>query len=470
MTSSTWSEPRAPGSEPNSPSPRDPSPSGRPETVGSRHPLTISGDDVLLAILLGATAVAWWPMLVALRGPRPLHLVPLVAHVAGMLAGYGVVVLIALMARSPILERGVGADRLARWHASGGRMVVGLVVVHAWAAVASWAESHRENNVVATREVLSLPGLMFATIGTVVLLVVAAASVRAARRKLSYETWHALHLLTYVAVALAFVHELAGPDLAGYRIIQVGWALLYAQVFSMVLRHRILTPLRQAGRHRLRVIAVRTEGPGVVSLEIEGQHLDELEAESGQFFRWRFLTPDHWRTAHPFSLSAPPTNDRLRLTVKALGDGSSGLQRIEPGTWIVAEGPYGAMTARRRTRADVLLIAGGVGITPMRALFETLPLEQGQNLTLIYRARGPEHVVFRSELDAIAHWRGANVHYLIDDDPHCLTAPGLLHLVPDLAQRDVYLCGPPPMSVAVRAELARAGLALEHLHEERFAW
>jgi predicted ferric reductase len=302
------------------------------------------------------------------------------------------------------------------------------------------------------------------------LVAVGVASARAARRRLSYERWHAVHLLTYVAVALSFLHQLAGPDLAGHRVLQVAWALLYVHVFGLLLRYRVITPLRQAARHRMRVAAVVAEGPGVVSIVVEGRHLDELEAEAGQFFRWRFLTPDHWLNAHPFSLSAPPTDGRLRLTVKALGDGSTQLRDLSVGTWIVAEGPYGVMTSGRRTRHDVLLIAGGVGITPMRALFETLPREPWQDILLLYRARGPEDLLFRDELDEIARRRGARVHYLLGEDHACLSAPSLRHLVPDLEGRDVYLCGPPGLSGAVRKALRVAGHPPELLHEERFAW
>jgi ferredoxin-NADP reductase len=318
--------------------------------------------------------------------------------------------------------------------------------------------------------VLRLPWLMAASVGTLALLAVGLASARAARRRLSYETWHTLHLLTYAGVALSFVHELAGPDLTGHRLLQIGWALLYTYVFALVLIHRVLTPLRQASRHRLRVAAVVPEAPGVVSIEVEGRHLRELRAEPGQFLRWRFLHPDSWRTAHPFSLSAPPTDDRLRLTVKALGQGSARLQHITVGTWIVAEGPYGAMTAARRTRRNVLLIAGGVGITPMRALFETIPVRPGQDLALLYRARGPEDLVFRNELEQIAHRRGARLLYLVGADHDCLSPRALLHAVPDLADRDVYMCASPRMSGAVRGSLREAGLPAEYLHEERFAF
>jgi len=424
---------------------------------------------VLAAIGLGALLVVGWPLWLALQGPQPLQLPVVVAHTSGMLAGYGVVVMIGLMSRTPALERGVGADKLARWHSRGGRAVVGLVLVHAWAAVVAWADSRGEGVWPALWDVLALPWLLPATVGTLLLLVPAGLSIRAVRKRVSYETWHALHLLVYLGVALSFVHQLAGPDLAGHRLLQLAWALLYTHVFTLVLKHRVLTPLRNGTRHRMRVKAVIPEGPGVVSLLVEGRDLHELQAQSGQFFRWRFLTPDHWYAAHPFSLSAPPTDTHLRLTVKTLGDGSARLQNLQPGTWVLAEGPYGAITADLRTRRHVLLVAGGVGITPLRALFETIPAAPGQDLLLLYRARTASDVLFKDELDEIARRRpGARVHYLLGDQVGPLS-PELFHrLVPGLVQRDVYLCGPPGMATAVRRSLKHAGLPGAQLHEERF--
>jgi predicted ferric reductase len=425
---------------------------------------------VLAAIAIGAFAVVGWPLLLTLRGPRPLQLPALVAHASGMLAGYVVVVLVVLMSRAPALERGVGADRLSRWHGRGGRAVVILVLVHAGAAVEAWADSRGESLWLAGWHVLRLPWLIAATVATLLFLVVAGLSVRAARRRVSYEVWHGVHLLVYLGVALSFAHQLAGPDLAGRRLAQLLWALLYMQVFALVLRYRVLTPLANATRHRLRVSAVLAEGPGVVSVVVEGRDLHELRAESGQFFRWRFLTPDHWKAAHPFSLSAPPTSTHLRLTVKALGDGSARLQDLEPGTWVLAEGPYGAVTAGRRTRRDVLLVAGGVGITPLRALFEAIPLEPGQDLLLLYAARTSADIIFRDELDHLARRPGARVRYLLDDEVGPLSAELFRRLVPGLAERDVYLCGPPGMATAARRSLKQAGLPDRQLHEERFAF
>jgi ferredoxin-NADP reductase len=218
------------------------------------------------------------------------------------------------------------------------------------------------------------------------------------------------------------------------------------------------------------VAAVHHEAPGVVSILVEGQHLEELAAEAGQFFRWRFLTPDHWLNAHPFSLSAPPTSTVLRLTVKSLGDGSRGLQSLPVGTWVVAEGPYGAVTPARRTRRDVLLVAGGVGITPMRALFESIPLGPGEDLLLLYRARTAEELVFRAELEEIAARRGARIGWVLGGDRSAMSAAGLLRMVPDLPDRDVFVCGPAGLMDAVRVSLRRAGLPPAQLHEERFVF
>jgi predicted ferric reductase len=418
---------------------------------------------------IGALLVGLLPVWNAVRLPVPVQLPVLVAHVAGMLAGYGVVVLVGLMSRNPGLERGVGSDRLARWHSAGGRAVVTLVLLHAWAATVAWADARREGVWAAAGEVLGMPGLISATLGTVLFLAVAVLSVRAARKRVSYETWHAIHLLVYIGVALSFVHQLAGPDLVGHRVFQVLWALLYTGAFWQVLEHRVLTVLRNAGRHRMRVASVQPEGPGVVSIVVEGRNLQELQAESGQFFRWRFLTPDLWLTAHPFSLSAAPTPTHLRLTVKTLGNGSSRLQQLEPGTWVIAEGPYGAMTAQRRTRADVLLVAGGVGITPMRALFESMPLALGQDLLLLYFARTEQDLLFRDELDVLAASSGGRVHYVVGNSAGPLSADLLRRLVPGLLARDVYFCGPPGMSAALRGALDEAGLPGAQFHEERFA-
>jgi ferredoxin-NADP reductase len=221
----------------------------------------------------------------------------------------------------------------------------------------------------------------------------------------------------------------------------------------------------------MRVAEIRPEAPGVVSIVVEGQHLDELAAEAGQFFRWRFLTRELWWASNPYSLSAAPRGDTLRITVKDLGEHSQALARLRPGTKVLAEGPYGAMTAARRSQRKVLLIAGGIGITPLRALFESLPARPG-DLTLLYRVSRDADVVFRDELTTIAQQRGARLHLLtgrrseLGHDP--LSAPALLANIPDLADHDVYVCGPAELAASVGSALRAAKVPRRRIHHESF--
>ncbi|MFI6378602.1 ferric reductase-like transmembrane domain-containing protein [Streptomyces sp. NPDC050658] len=407
------------------------------------------------------------------------------AHLTGLLAGYGVLVMLFLMARVPAVEHGVGADRLARRHALGGRYVLSLCVGHALLALCGYAAHADTDLVAAALDLLGYPGLALAAVGTGLLVAVGVTSARAVRRRVPHETWRAVHLLTYLGAALAFVHQLAGPDVAGSVPTVWLWSLLHAGVAVLLAWYRVVVPVRQALRHSLRVIDVRDEGPGVVSVVMQGIGLDDLRAEPGQFFRWRFLRRGLWRTALPFSLSAPVRDDTLRITVKAIGDHTRRVRRLRRGTRVLATGPFGALTAHRRTRRKVLLLAGGVGITPLRALFETLPGGPG-DITLLYRAGSAEQLVLREELEGIARSRGAGLHYLLgrsdaafDPSPSSqlrssrgdpIAPQALRNLVPDLASHDVYLCGPPGMAAGARAALVRAGVREEHIHAECFTF
>lgn len=392
-------------------------------------------------------------------------------RITGLLAGYACAVLLALMARVPLLDHTVGTDRLARWHAWGGRCTVSLALAHTLLIIWGYSLTSHANVVGQTATlVLRYPDLLKGTAGFLLFLATGVLSARAARRRLSYETWHYLHFATYLAVFLAFGHQLSnGADFVGNTSAQAAWYALFLGVAALLAWYRFAVPLRRGLRHRLRVAAVHPEAPGVVSVHLTGEHLDELGGLPGQFLRWRFLTRGLWWTANPYSLSAPAHPNHVRITVKAAGGHSAALARLAPGTRVWAEGPYGGFTAHRRTSPQVLLLAGGVGITPLRALFETLP---GQ-VTLVYRARRPDDLALRGELDAIAAHRRATVHYVIDEPAACsspLTARGLTTLVPDLAAHDVYLCGPPGMARAAIQALREAGVPARRIHHESFAF
>ncbi|MGW7819470.1 ferredoxin reductase family protein [Streptomyces puniciscabiei] len=424
---------------------------------------------VLAALWAGAAAVValWWADTGSVVGTAGW--LTGAGRIAGLLCGYACAVLVGLMARVPLLERRIGSDRVARWHAMAGRYTVCLLVAHIALVLTGYAAQDRASlRHEAVTVVLDYPDMLKATAGTVILFAVGITSARAVRRRTSHEFWYYVHLLTYAAVFLAFFHQLTlGNEFNGKPVATAAWYALYLGVAALVLWFRVLAPVRLNRRHQLRVHSVHREAPGVYSVVVRGRHLGELGARPGQFFRWRFLGEGLRWTSTPYSLSAPPRPDLMRVTVKALGDHSAAVALLRPGTRVWAEGPYGSLTADRATSHHSLLIAAGVGITPLRALFETLPGE----VTLLYRARRTEDLALGAELEAIARRRGAQVLYALNGpqgERPALTAESLRATFPGLAGHDVYICGPHGFAQDVYEALRAAGVPDRRIHHESF--
>ncbi|MFD8939120.1 ferric reductase-like transmembrane domain-containing protein [Streptomyces sp. NPDC059578] len=391
--------------------------------------------------------------------------------VLGRLCGlYGALFMafqLLLVARLPWLDRRIGMDRLTTWHRITGFGLLwslvghGVFITFGYAQASSLDPADQLIDLAETAE-----GVLRAVVAMVLILVVGGASARWARHRLAYETWHFIHLYTYVAVALAFTHQVAaGTTFTTSSAATAYWYALWCCALGAVFAGRVVLPLQRNLRHRLRVSAVVPESDHVVSVYVTGRQLHRLPARAGQFFLWRFMTKDRWWQANPYSLSAAPDGARLRLTVKASGAGSASLRHLEPGTRVFAEGPYGAFTTLHRTRPNALLIAGGVGITPIRALLEDLH----GHAVLVYRVSTTRDAVLYGELRELAAAKGASLHLISGPpDPDPLSPGALSTLVPDLTERDVYVCGPPGMTRSVLRCLRTLGVPKPQIHYERF--
>jgi predicted ferric reductase len=393
-------------------------------------------------------------------------------RLTGLLGAYLLIVQVLLMARLPLLDRLIGMDRLSVWHRRNGEYSVSLLIVHAIAITWGYALSDKKGVLGETATVvLHYPDVLMATLALGLLVLIAVISVRELRRRVSYHTWYFIHLYAYLAVVLAFAHQFAtGDDFSAHPLHRWFWVALHLSALAVVLVYRVALPVRSNLRHRLRVAAVVPEGPDVFSVHVTGHRLEELGAEPGQFFLWRFMTGRGWWQAHPFSLSAPPTVAGLRFTVKVAGDHTSWMQRMRPGTRVAAEGPYGALTARRRTKSQVLLVAGGIGMTPLRALFETLPAKPG-HLSFVYRVSDEREIVLKDELEELARQKAARLAYVVaprDTRPDPLRADRLRKAVPDLVHHDVYVCGSPGFTDGVVEQLHKAGVPRRQIHTEQF--
>ena len=378
-----------------------------------------------------------------------------------------------LISRLPFLDRRIGMDRLTTWHRWTGFTLFWLVLLHPTFVLLGYA---RLDKLSFFGEIGNLAGqtpVLLGMTAAVLIWVIAATSVRAARRRLSYEAWHAIHLLVYVVIVLAIIHQLSeGSAFKTNTLTQLYWWGLWAFAIGALLTGRLIVPLVRNARHQFKVAAVVPESDNVVSVYTTGRHLDRLPARAGQFFLWRFPGHNGWWQVNPFSLSAAPDGHALRLTAKGIGATSSGLRDLPVGTRVFAEGPYGAFTAAQRTRQATVLIAGGIGVTPIRALLEDATLTG--DIVVLYRVRDQAEAVLLGELQNLAQVRGAHLHVLTGrtgegSPPNQPFSPeGLRQLVPDITERDVFVCGPSAMTDAVLRSLRELRVPSGQVHAETF--
>lgn len=393
-----------------------------------------------------------------------------VAKFFGLHAALLLLFQLLLVARLPWLDRRIGMDRLTVWHRWVGFLLLWTVLTHATLVVLGYATLD-DTSMGKTFVALSgVPASLLGMLAAAIIAVIAVISTRPLRRRLPYEVWHGLHLLLYVALGLSFVHQLQETTtFTSSALATAYWWLLWLFAFGALLTGRVAVPLWRNAYHRFRVAAVVPESDSVVSVYVTGRHLDKLPARAGQFCIWRFPGHHHWWLANPFSLSAAPDGRGLRLTAKAVGSASAGLRNVPVGSRAFVEGPYGAFTSLHRTRTGALLIAGGVGITPVRAMLEE---QTTGDVVVLYRVRSEEEAVLLNEVRHLVALRGGRLTLLTGRTGERGVPPfgasSLHQLVPDITERDVYVCGPPGMTRAVLSGLRELRVSARQVHAERF--
>ncbi|MFE4254675.1 ferric reductase-like transmembrane domain-containing protein [Streptomyces sp. NPDC056910] len=399
----------------------------------------------------------------------------------GLLSADLMFVQVVLMARIPWIERSFGRDQLVRIHRLSGFTSLTLMLVHVVLLMFSYVVRDGRSPFGSLWWMIAdWRGMMLATLGTVLLVIVGITSSRAARKRLRYHSWHLLHLYTFLGIGLVVPHMVWAGSEFKEPWAQVCIVSLYVVALGSLLTFRLAMPVLRSVRHRVVVDRVIEDAPGNVSVHLRGRGLDQLRAQAGQFFIWRFRDGRGWTRGNPYALSAAPRSDVLRITAKEVGVNSSRLRTLRPGTRVLFEGPYGRFTGDSRHGRKLTAMASGIGITPVCALLEELAYAPGEAV-LLYRASSDDDFVFRQELDELAQQRGTRVVYLpghrprersswqpepASEDDHI----ALQRLVPDISEHDVYICGPDAWGQSAAVAARRAGVPAKHVHLERFAF
>jgi predicted ferric reductase len=395
------------------------------------------------------------------------------SRLAALTGSYFAIVGIFFVARIPAVERGVGHDRLVAWHRKLGPWSLYLILIHVLFITLSWAG---QDHIPLYKEIWnflkSFPWMWPALAGFFLMMLAGVTSYRKARAKMSYETWWIIHVYTYVAIAASFMHQvLNGQMFINHPLNRLYWTMLYILMAAAVIIYRFGIPLVRSLRHNLVVEKVVVEAPGLISVIMRGRNLKKLAAEGGQFFGWRFLTRGHFLMSHPYSLSAAPTDNHLRITIKDLGDHSRATRYIKKGTRVFVEGPYGAFTAGRATQPHVVMVGGGVGITPIRALMDEF--KSGVQLDVFYRVSKEEELILKDELDYLAAQSNGmtRIHYMVGSRKKFpMDAEFLKSYAPRIADSDIYICGPEALVETVRKAAADLGVPKNRFHDEDFAF
>lgn len=437
----------------------------RPRPALVQLALAAAALGLVAVVVLGVTSEA------ASDLSAPGGVATFVGGMAGLVGMYLALLMLLLVSRIPAVERALGQDGLVRWHRRLGPWPVSVLVLHAVLLTIGFAQAAKTGMLHELWVFLrSYPDMLAAMVGLALMVAAALASIAAIRRRVRRETWWVLHLYMYLALALSFAHVIAlGPTFVGHPLTVAVWSAVWAATAGVVLCYRFGLPVVRSLRHRLRVVEVRPEVPGVVSVVISGKRLERLPIAGGQFISWRFLTKGLWWQAHPYSLSALPRPPYLRLTVRVVGDHSTAVAHLRPGTRVAIEGPYGVVRPEARQNDRVVLVAGGIGITSLRALLEDLPHQSSP--IVIMRAPSSEELVLHGETEALVARKRGTLHTLVGPRTTIGGARQFLRrLVPDIAERDVYACGSQGFVEDVVSAARALGVQRGSIHYEIFSW
>ncbi len=398
-------------------------------------------------------------------------------RLSGLCAAYFVLMQFVTTGRILWVERSFGMDKLTKSHQRNGKLALFFILLHP--ILLTYGYGKMFGNGFVKQFVMSITGsdeVFQAFLSFLLFIALVAISLKIVRSKLKYETWYYVHLLMYLAVFFSYEHQFELGSTVNLNQIFYGyWVALYLAVLIAFALFRFAWPIYHFFRHRFRIVRVVRETPTVVSVYISGKNMEKFAIQPGQFMIFRFLNKKMWGQAHPFSLSMLPSGGQVRISVRNLGDFTKSIEELKEGTPVIIEGPYGIFTRKVAVKEKFLLLAGGIGITPLRSLFEELA-KDGRDVMLINSAKVSADVPLRAEFERIASEYKKPYILTLSGEPEFAGEKGFIdteklrRLVPDIKERDVYICGSVPMMEMAMNATKELGVPAAQIHSEVFSF
>jgi predicted ferric reductase len=393
-------------------------------------------------------------------------------RISGLLAVYLILWQLVLIGRVKFLEKMFGLDKLAFVHHINGLLAWIFILLHPIFLVVGYKLA---NEVTASSQMLDFllnwEGMFAAILSVVIFVIVIVVSLAAIKKMFRYETWYFIHLATYLAIILAFSHQLEhGNTLQNFIFIGY-WYLIYWVAIGLLVYFKFLVPIRLFFKHKFYVSKIVQENSNVVSVYITGDKMEDYNFLGGQFAMFRFLDGRLALESHPFSFSQSKNNQELRITVKNLGDFTATIaNKIKIGTKVFIDGPHGIFTTARTENKKIALIAGGVGITPVRALVENTTEKDS---VVLYSCVLEQDFIFIDEFKKLNN--KISLHLIASQDTswagECgrLDEEKLIRLIPDYLDRSFYICGPPLFMKNAIQILHKLHVKKKNIYFEKFS-
>ena len=404
------------------------------------------------------------------QGPAKATAIAL-GKTAGLVAAILVMAQFAMSGRWRILDRAFGIDRLMRCHSLLGPIAAVLAALHPLLLYGSGAHELGRPRLDLWPEFLGVVALSL-------LATIVATTLGQGFLGLRRQGWLTIHRLAFVAVAAIAAHSIAlGSDLRNGWPLVLWLALIAAYLLAVVLA-KIVRP-RMLDRKPFRVVEVTGLTPDTHDIVLQSDAGAGFDHLPGQFAFLRIFRDQEPAEEHPFTISsAPDETGRIAFTIKESGDYTATIGRTKPGERATVHGPFGRFSCVRLGDFEhLILIAGGVGITPMLSSLRHMAASGFEKpVTLIWANREKEDIFFADELlriqQTLPH---LNVHHVLSRQPDYQGPKG--HLNEDLLSRllgeditgsRVMLCGPGGMMKLIVGAMVRMGLPRRRIHTERF--